>query len=125
MKDKVKHFICCIVGIILGLYIWDCIEKSIYYNTENTSPKIIMSYGEYNVINVYNTDLFTIELQDKLGNIYQSDYISEDLEDLVCNKGIYEYMETSRHYDCSTPQKIKEAMIKELTIQTIQLIEEE
>lgn len=125
---KYGRLVCCLtffVGVIIGMHFpFQNLSEVKKVENANNSP-IIMKVDGYNVIKAYNSDVFTIELQDKDGNIYQSDYVQQDLEDLVCQKGIHEYTYTLRNYDCSTPEKTLNAMIKELAIQSIQLIKEE
>jgi hypothetical protein len=51
---------------------------------------------------------------------YMVQYYRDDLEDLVCHKGVYEYADVQREYDCSTPEKIEKAMLEELREQSIE-----
>lgn len=80
----------------------------------------------YEIIETNITEnLVTLSFKDNDGEEYLIEYLADDLEDLVCHKGVYEYAKVQRVYDCSTVEKTHTAMIEELAKQAIEIIEME
>lgn len=136
IMSKFKVFsLVILVSFLLGFVIYNIssnLKKDSYsdvstINVNGTLQKMpIKIDNNYEVIDA-KLDQYeiTISLLDKKsGEIYESTLPSEDLEDFVCNVQYYSYNGVNKRYDCSTEDKIVESMIREVGLQSVEIINE-
>lgn len=132
VMSKFKMFgLTILVSFLLGCVIYNVSkDTSLKDNViEVNGTKQVMPIeidSDYEVVDAKLDEYeITISLLDKnSGEIYESTLPSEDLEDFVCNIQYYSYKGANKRYDCSTEDKIVESMIKEVGLQTIEVINE-
>lgn len=119
MMDKLKatsFMVMVLVTFVFAMFI---------PNATKDLKKPLMVKG-YEIVDTNITDeVFEITMRDANGVKYLVQYLANDLEDLVCHKGLYEFANVEREYDCSTPERIMNAMIEELVIQTDETIKDD
>lgn len=114
-----------LIGFVTIVFLVTFVFAMIIPNDVQNSEKPLMVKG-YEIVDLnIGEDVFELTMKDKDGNEYLVQYLAEDLEDLVCHKGMYEFTNVVREYDCSTPEKMVNAMIEELVIQTDEIIEQD
>lgn len=120
MSNKLK-----LIGFTIIVFLVTFIFAMIVPNDVQNIEKPLTIKG-FEIVNTnIKEEVFELTMKDKDGNEYFIQYLADDLEDLVCHKGLYEFTDVERVYDCSTPEKIQESMIKELVEQTIEIIEQD
>lgn len=132
MEFYIKHYklIAFIVLAIFSVALVKCADfpkkTSINTQKEDIIKTTNVNYVEgYKIVSAKDEgDLFRVVFESKEGHQYSAEYLRSHLEDLVCHKGVYEYTDVERVYDCSSPQLIKNAMTQELVTQTIKAIDD-